>query len=72
MQLPKSIADIPFFNCSLGSVLSDGIITAMKSEQLIILDELDELIKDDILFIIWDLSSEEVICSIFSIHLFCS
>ena len=51
MQLPRSIADIPFFNCSFGFI-SDGIITAIKSEPLIILDELTVFIKDDILFII--------------------
>ena len=40
MQTPKSMAEIPFLICSLGSISLEGRTTAMKSVPLISLDEL--------------------------------
>ena len=37
MQFPKSTADIPFFNCSSGFILSDVNTTAIKFVLLITL-----------------------------------
>ena len=71
MQLPKSIADIPFLSCSFGSISSEVNITAMKSEPLITVDEFTNAV---ILLVIWDLNSDaDVVRSIdFNIQAFLS
>ena len=46
MQSPKSTPEIPFFTCSIGSILIAGITNALKSENSITVVEL--LVKDDI------------------------
>ena len=52
MQFPKSNADIPFFNCSSGFILSEEITAARKLDPLITLDELTyEVIFPSILFL---------------------
>ena len=60
MQFPKSIAVIPFFNCSLGSISSEDNNIAIKSEPLIILNEFKLLIKGIILLFICVLNSDNV------------
>ena len=60
MQLPKSIAEIPNLSWSLGSISSEDKITAMKFEPIISEDEFRYLVM---LFSIWDLNSDNDVCS---------